>query len=97
MPFLFPGLLWFSVIALVPILIHLLNRQRFKRVSWAAMHFLQEALREEAKKIQYKDLLLMILRALACLLLVLAVARPVTRWLSGGGTQQKYVVFVIDS
>lgn len=97
MPFLFPGLLALTATALVPIIIHLLNRRRYKRVVWAAMHFLREALREEAKRIQYKDFILMALRALACILLALAIARPVTRLLADAGTGSRGVVFIVDS
>lgn len=97
MPFLFPSLIALSAIALVPILIHLLNRRRYKRVAWAAMHFLRSALREEARRIQYKDFILMALRALACILLALAIARPVTRLLADSSVGNRGVVFIIDS
>lgn len=97
MPFLFPGLLGLTGLAAVPILIHLLNRRRYKRVPWAAMHFLRAALREEARRIQYKDLLLMILRALVCILLALAIARPITRLLAEAGSGGRAAVFVVDT
>jgi len=97
MPFLFPSLIALSAIALVPILIHLLNRRRYKRVAWAAMHFLRAALREEARRIQYKDFILMALRALVCILLALAIARPVTRLLADSASGNRGVVFIMDS
>lgn len=99
MGFLFPGLLALGAIASVPIVIHLLNRQRYKHVRWAAMKFLYDAMREETRRIQYKDWLLMALRALACLLLVLAIARPVSRTLdlSVMGEGRRAAVIVIDN
>lgn len=97
MPFLFPALTALTAIAAVPILIHLLNRRRYKRVVWAAMHFLRQALREEAKRIQYKDFILMALRALACILLALAIARPITRLLADVASGSKGVVFIMDT
>lgn len=96
MPFLFPGLLALTALAAVPILIHLLNRRRYKPVTWAAMKFLRDAMREEAKRIQYRDLLLMLLRALVCILLALAIARPVTRLLAGRVESKRAVIFVMD-
>lgn len=96
MPFLFPALLSLAGLAAVPILIHLLNRRRYKRVPWAAMKFLRDALREEARRIQYKDLLLMLLRALVCVLLALAIARPITRMLDADVAGKRGVVFVVD-
>ena len=99
MPFLFPGLLGLCGIAAVPIVIHLLNRQRYRRVPWAAMKFLLDALKDETKKIQYRDILLMMLRALVCLLLAMAIARPVSRFLTeavGWGAEARSVVIVMD-
>lgn len=96
MPFLFPSLLALAALAGVPILIHLLNRRRYKPVVWAAMTFLRDAMREEAKRIQYKDLLLMMMRALVCILLALAIARPVTRLLAGQAASKRGVIVVMD-
>ena len=96
MPFLFPSLLALAALAAVPILIHLLNRRRYRPVVWAAMKFLRDAMREEAKRIQYKDLLLMLLRALVCILLALAIARPVTRLLAGQAASRRAVILVMD-
>jgi hypothetical protein len=96
MPFLFPALTALAALAAVPILIHLLNRRRYKRVVWAAMHFLREALREEAKRIQYKDFILMALRALVCILLALAIARPITRLLGAASAGNRSAVFILD-
>ena len=33
-----PLMLWGAATASIPVIIHLLNRQRFKHVVWAAMH-----------------------------------------------------------
>ena len=43
MTFLQPFILWGLPLILIPVIIHLLNRRRFKRVDWAAMDFLLEA------------------------------------------------------
>ncbi len=59
-----------------PILIHLLNRRRFRVVNWAAMDFLREALQRNRKILQMRDLILLVLRVLCVLLIGMALARP---------------------
>ncbi|MBI3722850.1 BatA domain-containing protein [bacterium] len=60
----------------IPIIIHLLNRRRFKVLHWAAMEFLLEANRKNRKTVQIQHLLVLLLRCLAIALIVFAVARP---------------------
>ena len=66
----------FAVLAAVPIIIHLLNRSRFKIVAWAAMEFLLKTLQQNSRRLQLRDLILMALRTAAVALLALALARP---------------------
>ena len=73
-PFLLAGL----GLALVPILIHILNRQRHKPMPWAAMRFVLAAYKETRRRVRFEDWLLLFLRVLAVVALVLAVARPFT-------------------
>ena len=63
----------------VPILIHLLNKRRFKIVEWAAMRFLLAAQRKSARKMRIEQLLLLLVRCLALLTLILAMT-SVTNW-----------------
>jgi hypothetical protein len=58
----------------VPIIIHLLNRRRYRVVLWAAMRFLLAAERKNAKKMRIEQLLLLAVRTALVLLLVLAMA-----------------------
>ena len=71
---------WFAIAGLVaaagPILIHLLNRQRFRVVEWAAMDFLRQAVRRSRRILRLRDLLLLLLRTLCVLAFGLAMARP---------------------
>ena len=48
---------------LSPIVIHLLNKRRFKIVNWAAMDFLFEAEKKNRRRVQIENLLLLILRS----------------------------------
>jgi hypothetical protein len=58
----------------IPIIIHLLNRKRFRVVTWAAMRFLLAAQRKNARKLRLEQLLLLLVRVVMVALLVLAMA-----------------------
>ena len=76
--FLNPLLAFGAALALVPLLIHLLNRQRYRPVRWAAMRFVLAAYRRTRRRVELENLLLLLLRMGAIALLALAVARPFT-------------------
>ena len=65
-----------AIAAAGPLVIHLLNRRRFRTVKWAAMDFLREAVQRNRRILEIRDLLLLALRTLAVLLFGLALARP---------------------
>ena len=82
-----------------PIIIHLLNRRRFKIVDWAAMDFLFEADKKNRRRVQIENLILLFLRCLAMLLIGLLLARPFlpSDVVSLVATNQKYErIIVID-
>ncbi len=72
-----------------PIIIHLLNRRRYRVVNWAAMDFLREALQRNRKILQMRDLILLVLRVLCVLLVGLALARPFFATSSGESVFQQ--------
>jgi len=74
-PFILGGL----ALASLPVIIHLLNRRRFKQMEWAAMDFLLKAAVRNRKRVRLENLLLLLLRTAVVLMLILAVARPFTR------------------
>jgi hypothetical protein len=63
----------------IPIIIHLLNRRRFRIVPWAAMRFLLAAQRKNSRRMRLEQLILLAVRCLILMLLVLAMA-SVTQW-----------------
>ncbi|MEM1059181.1 MAG: BatA domain-containing protein [Verrucomicrobiota bacterium] len=79
MGFLSPLMLGALAVVAVPIAIHLINKFRVRQTKWAAMRFLQEGVKSSRRKVLLQDLILLILRCLAVLLLVLAFTRPVLR------------------
>jgi hypothetical protein len=74
--FLNPWMLLGGLAIASPILIHLLNKRRFKIVEWAAMDFLFEADKKNRRRVQLENFILLALRCLALLLLALLLARP---------------------
>lgn len=72
-----PGLFVAGLVAIAsPIIIHLLNRRRFKRVDWAAMDFLMEAQRLNRRRVKLEEFILLLLRCLIMGFIGLLLARP---------------------
>ena len=69
-----------SALVLTPIIIHLINRIRFRRVKWAAMEFLLKAQKRMRRRKILEQLLLLFLRCLLVFLVGLLFARYI-----GGG------------
>ncbi len=70
--FIIPGAMLLSV----PIIIHFINRMRFRRVKWAAMEFLLASQQRNRRRLLIEQLLLLLLRLLVVAALVMLVARP---------------------
>ncbi|MDP1623579.1 MAG: BatA domain-containing protein [Bacteroidales bacterium] len=60
----------------IPILIHLFNFRKYKKVFFTNVHFLQEIQQETKKQSQLKQLLILLARLLALASLVFAFAQP---------------------
>src|SRR5215472_6251432 len=74
--FLNPGYLMAGAALIsLPIIIHLINRMRFKRVRWAAMEFVLKSQKRNRRRLIIEQLLLLALRCLLVLLAVLLVSR----------------------
>lgn len=72
-----PFMFWLGLIAVAaPIIIHLLNRRRFRIIEWAAMEFLLNANKKNRRRIQLENIILLLLRCVAMFLLGLLLARP---------------------
>src|SRR5438445_393402 len=96
MQFVHQFLTWGFLVALVPLLIHLINMMRHRRVHWAAMEFLLASYKKHRKWIWLKQLLLLLARMAAVALVVAMLAQLKTRdqWLAifGGRVTHHYVV-----
>ncbi len=78
MTFLAPWLLAALPAVGVPVVIHLLNRGKPRPIRWAAMQFLLDSVRKNQRRLQLRDLILLILRMLIVAFLVVLFARPAT-------------------
>lgn len=83
MPFANPVMLGGMAAGAAPIIIHLLSRQRYRRVVWAAMHWLLEAYKKSSRRLRIEQLILLAIRVLILVLLALAFAQP--QFAQGGG------------
>lgn len=71
-----PAMLVGTAAGSIPIIIHILNRQRFKRVWWAAMQWLWAAYKKSHRRLQIEQFILLLIRVLILVLLAMALARP---------------------
>src|SRR5258706_14037592 len=73
---------WFfaagAALVSIPIIIHILNRRRFKVVSWAAMEYLLQAMRKNRRRLKFEQWLLLATRCALLVLLGAALARPLS-------------------
>lgn len=96
MSFLAPWLLTLGAAAAVPLLIHLLRRRMGVQVEFPAARYLLRAEREHSRSLRMRNLLLMLLRVAAVLLVALAASRPATR-LAGAGHAPTALAIVLDN
>src|ERR1700730_17049558 len=108
--------LWETTVAVaagaasLPIIIHLLNRKRFRIVVWAAMKFLLAAQKQNTRRMRLEQLILLAVRTLLILLVVLAMASVMPWaekvwgyfWPEGKGfisvrTGRTYKIIVLDA
>src|SRR5918998_3782843 len=76
MSFVFPALLGTLVLAGIPVLLHLILRQKPRTLPFPAFRFLVARHRSNQRKLRLRHLLLLLLRIGLLALLILAVARP---------------------
>ncbi len=98
MTFLNASLLIGSAAFAIPLVIHLLNRSRFKTVDWGAMMFIEDVLRANSRRIEWQRWLLLFLRCLIPICLALCMARPLLQsstmlpYIQGGSPRATYLL-----
>jgi hypothetical protein len=99
MTFLNPAILFGLIAASIPILIHLLNLRKLKKIDFSTLQFLKELQKNRIRRIKLKQWLLLALRVLIIILIVTAFARPTLEGISLGGTTsaaKTTAVFILD-
>jgi hypothetical protein len=99
MTFLNPAILFGLLAAAIPIIIHLLNLRKLKKIEFSTLQFLKELQKNKIRKIKLKQWLLLALRVLIILCIVTAFARPTLVGVSVGGTTsaaKTTAVFILD-
>lgn len=99
MTFLNPAVLFGLLAASIPIIIHLLNLRKLKKIDFSTLQFLKELQKNKIRKIKIKQWLLLALRVLIILAIVTAFARPTIVGVSIGGTTsaaKTTAVFILD-
>jgi len=76
MNFLYPGFLFALLSVAIPVIIHLFNFRKFKKVYFSNVQLLKEVEQQNSSKEKIKNLLILLSRILAIIFLVLAFAQP---------------------
>ncbi len=82
----------------IPILLHILNRQRLPLVKFSSLEFIKRLQKRKARRIKLRQLILLILRSLAIAALVLVFARPaLQRGGAAGSAASVEMVIILDN
>ncbi|XHR97577.1 BatA domain-containing protein [Mucilaginibacter sp. UC70_90] len=99
MYFLYPAFLFALLSLAIPIVIHLFNFRRYKKVYFSNVQFLKEVQEQQASRRNLKERLILASRLLTLLFLILAFARPFIPGAqnANAGKRQVVSVFVDNS
>jgi len=89
-----------ALLVALPIVIHILNRRRYKIVPWAAMEYLLAAMKKNRRRLKFEQWLLLATRCILLALLGLALARPLgcnQNTIAGLAERTGLHVFILDN
>jgi len=82
----------------IPLIIHLLNRSRFRTIPWGAMHLLEAVVRVNNRRLRIEQLILLAVRCAIPILLAFCLARLVlTGWQALPGDAPTSAVILLDN
>lgn len=84
----------------LPIVIHILNRRRLRKIKFSSLDFIYELNKRRMSKVNFRRWIILLLRTLAVLCLVLAFARPTIQSSASffmPGEAPKHVVICLDA
>ncbi len=100
MTFLNPSILFGLLAISIPILIHLLNLRKIRKVEFSTLMFLKEIQKSKMRRIRLKQILLLLLRIFTVVFLVLSFANPVYEGYAGNiddDENSTVLIFLDDS
>ncbi|MCF8254939.1 MAG: BatA and WFA domain-containing protein [Bacteroidia bacterium] len=98
MQFVYPSFLYALGLLAIPILIHLFNFRRYKRVVFSDIRFLQELTEQNKKQQRLKEWLILLARVLAISFLVFAFAQPyIPGKIKNSGNRNYQVSIYVDN
>ncbi|KIO78845.1 hypothetical protein TH53_01825 [Pedobacter lusitanus] len=92
MNFLYPGFLFSLLAVAIPILIHLFNFRKFKKIYFSNVAFLKAVTIQHSSREKLRNLLILICRILAIVFLAFAFARPYWSWGPAGSPENGNLV-----
>jgi hypothetical protein len=95
MPLLNTIMIWGTAAVAIPIIVHLLNRRRFRKVPWAAIRFLKISVERNQRRMKIEEWILLLLRCAIVALIAFALARPVSDLISGRWLASQTVAGVV--
>jgi hypothetical protein len=98
MSFATPLFLLAAVAVAIPVVLHMINRQRAKELPFSTLRFLRVSVQKTRRKKQVHDLLLMVIRAAVLLLIAAGLAKPAVTKLSAlWGGANSAVAIILDN
>ncbi|MFL3007229.1 MAG: vWA domain-containing protein, partial [Candidatus Neomarinimicrobiota bacterium] len=100
MTFLSPSVFWLLGALSIPIIIHILNRFRLRKVEYSSIAFIDELRSSAIYRLNLRKVLILILRLLFLTSLIFMFARPVTKGFIPGwfaGEKDASLVIIIDN
>ena len=100
MTFLFPSVFWLLGALFIPIIIHVLNRFKVRKVEYSSVALINELKSSAIYTLNLRKILILILRLLFLISLILMFARPVTKGFIPGwfaAEQDASLVVIIDN
>lgn len=95
MTFINPAILWALTAVSIPIIIHIFNLKKTKKIEISTLMFLKEIQQSKYKKIKLKQLLILLCRIAFVILLVMMFAKPFYNGYLGGSEKARSSVLII--
>ncbi|HEY1024130.1 MAG TPA: BatA domain-containing protein [Sphingobacteriaceae bacterium] len=97
MNFLFPGFLFALIAVVIPVVVHLFNFRKFKKVYFSNVRFLKSVEQQTTAAQKLRDRFILVCRILAILFIVFAFSRPYIPHEAGIAGQSRVVSVYIDN